>query len=475
MTIAWTRKAATPPLLGLLGLALLAPLFGPGCDGNVNDDTVFTLNVTMVSRSTGGTPGESSSFDPDVSGDGRFVVFSSFSDNLDARDTNGDEDVFIRDTSTGATALVSVASTGASAGNEFSEDPRISPDGRFVAFISRSTNLNAFADTNNSNDVFVRDLSTGITVPVSVNSAETNMANFGVNFDPPDVVSDAVNVHVVFSSSATDVVAGITGGQIYLRRIPIATFATVATGTTVLVSSDSGGAAGGNGFSSQPALGQDAANLWVAWESSTTNHVAGAVDGNGASDVFWRGISKIIFGLTGPTQYVSRIVASVTAGNMASFDPAISADGRFVAFATDATNLSLIGDTNAQTDVYVRGDLTMALPTTSRASLGAGGVQATAACNNPSISMDGQFVAFESASANLVGGDTNGQTDVFVRDRVANSTSRSSLTVFGGQPTSACSSAAISGNGRIVVFDSSAPNLVPGFTTFSTQVYRRAQ
>lgn len=106
-----------------------------------------------------------------------------------------------------------------------------------------------------------------------------------------------------------------------------------------------------------------------------------------------------------------------------SFAPAISPDGRYVAFASSASNL-VSGDTNGASDVFVRDRGT---GTTTRVSVGAGGAQASGASDSPSVSADGRYVAFRSPASNLVSGDTNAAADVFVRDRGAAATTRMSV------------------------------------------------
>jgi TolB protein len=143
-------------------------------------------------------------------------------------------------------------------------------------------------------------------------------------------------------------------------------------------------------------------------------------------------------------------------GNGASFGATVSGDGRFVAFSSDASNL-VPGDSNHATDVFVR-DVWNG--TTRRLSVGPGGRQADGSSGNAEISQDGRVVAFTSAAANLAPGDTNGVVDIFVRDRVRGVTRRVGSGAAAGY--AAPDQLAISGNGRFVMFRSAASNLVPG-------------
>ena len=163
--------------------------------------------------------------------------------------------------------------------------------------------------------------------------------------------------------------------------------------------------------------------------------------------------------VTGTTERVSVSSAGAEA-NGTSFAPAISADGRFVAFPSEATNL-VPGDTNGVTDVFVRDRLT---GTTERVSVSSAGAEANGTSFAPAISADGRFVAFPSEATNLVPGDTNGATDVFVRDRLTATTDRVSVDSAGAQANDRSDFPAISADGSVVAFVSTATNLVPDDT-----------
>src|SRR4028119_572855 len=161
-----------------------------------------------------------------------------------------------------------------------------------------------------------------------------------------------------------------------------------------------------------------------------------------------------------------------SAGNQAnndSYNPSISADGRFVAFDSDASNI-VPGDTNNNYDIFVRDRLTN---TTTRVSLDSAGNQAKSDFYSPSISADGRFVAFRSYASNLVPGDTNDTDDIFVRDTLTNTTTRVSVNSAGNQGNSSSLDPSISGNGRFVAFISNATNLVPGDTNNKRDIFVR--
>ena len=162
---------------------------------------------------------------------------------------------------------------------------------------------------------------------------------------------------------------------------------------------------------------------------------------------------------TGRTELISR---SRLGGpvTQGSFNPSVSANGRFVAFDSLAGNL-VAGDTNGQVDVFVRDRAT---GRTARASVGAGGVQGRGRSFSGVISNDGRYVAFLSSAANLVAGDTNGVDDAFVRDMVAGTTIRVSVGPDGVQSEGSVGALAMAPGGRYIAFESHASNLVAGDT-----------
>ncbi|MEG4072144.1 calcium-binding protein [Microcoleus sp. Pol14C2] len=345
------------------------------------------MTITRVSVDSAGNPGNSYSLFPSISADGQFVAFESNATNLVPGDTNNQTDIFVRDLLTNTTTRVSVDSAG-NPGNNKSGSPSISADGRFVAFLSNSTNL-VPGDTNNNDDIFVRHLLTNTTTRVSVDSA----GNYG-NRDSYNPSISADGRFVAFLSNSTNLVPGDTNDNddIFVRDL--------STNTTTRVSVDSAGNQA-NRYSFPPSISAD--GRFVAFSSDASNIVPG--DTNNTGDIFVRDL------LTNTTTRVS-VDSAGNPGNSNSFSPSISADGRFVAFLSDATNL-VPGDTNNQTDIFVRDLLTN---TTTRAFVDSAGNQGNNFSNYPSISANGQKVAFSSLAANLVPGDTNNGPDVFVAD-----------------------------------------------------------
>jgi Tol biopolymer transport system component len=157
------------------------------------------------------------------------------------------------------------------------------------------------------------------------------------------------------------------------------------------------------------------------------------------------------------------------AGNRDSWSAVVSPDGRHVAFASLAFNL-VGGDTNRQADIFVRDRQT---GTTTRVSVRSNGRQANGGSAFPTISANGRFVAFRSVATNLVAGDTNGHADVFVHDRETGRTRRISVARDGSQANGPSDAPALSADGNLVAFESSATNLIPSDTNAYRDVFVR--
>jgi hypothetical protein len=380
--------------------------------GDTNDrDDVFvhdraTGETTRVSVASGGTQANDTSLRPALSADGRYVAFHSSASNLVAGDTNGGFDLFVHDRQTGQTTRVSVG-TGGTQSNGDSLRPVLSADGRHVAFHSLASNLVA-GDTNLTWDVFVHDRQTGQTVRVSVTSDGTQGDNFS-----SDPALSADGRYVAFSSSASNLVAGDT------NAVSDAFVHDRQTAQTMRVSVASGGAQG-NGEGAWPVLSAD--GRYVAFMSMSSNLVAG--DTNGANDAFVHDRQ------TGQTTRVS-VASGGGQGNGFSDVPRLSADGRYVVFRSAASNL-VTGDTNNALDVFVHDRVTLETTRVSVASDGTQSNSPGNAGNFPVFSADGRYVAFWSPASNLVPGDTNGSDDVFVVGGVSVSPAAVNVGASGG-------------------------------------------
>ncbi|WP_157640283.1 choice-of-anchor Q domain-containing protein [Lamprocystis purpurea] len=437
----------------------------PDQDGNGVQElaTLLTASTMMqiaaegvterVSLDSNGAQGNQGGTEfPAISADGRFVAFKAQSSNLVPDDTNDAHDVFIRDRETGTTERISLDSNGVQ-GNNSSSYAAISADGQFVAFASYASNL-VPGDTNAAEDVFVRDRKAGTTERVSLDSN-------GVQGNSSSTYGDKIAISadgrfVVFTSAASNLVSGDTNAadDIFVHDRE--------TATTERVSLDSNGVQA-NDWSWSPAISSD--GRFVAFASIADNLASN--DTNRATDAFVHDRN------TGATERVSLESNGVQA-NDSSRSPAISSDGRFVAFTSAASNL-VSGDTNAADDVFVHDRETAR---TERVSLDSSGVQGNGTSSYPTISADGQFVAFASSASNLVPKD-NDIEDVFVHDRETGRTERVSTDTCGdsGQLGSwdymASNAPAISADGSTVAFLSYA-NLVADDTNGTGDIFVRA-
>src|SRR5581483_5785378 len=317
------------------------------------------------------------------------------------------------------TQRVSVGSSGVES-NGYSAEPVLSADGSLVAFQSLATTL-VTGDANGVWDVYVRDRAAGTTERVSVREYPLDGSlEFKGASELPAI------------SSSGSLVAYVSGDV----RLPYYPYRQVAlnersTGKDAEVSwqypvpNPGGGGwnqGEGNNESLRPSVSAD--GLTVAYESIATDLVKS--DKNGRQDIFVTTCSYYVSADCAGyhTERVSVGAAGAEANGDSDF-PAISGDGRFVAFDSVATNL-VVGDTNTGFDTFVR-DRTAG--TIERVDLTPSGGQATGATifTMPAISADGRFVAFASDAPDLVANDTNGERDIFVRDRTSGTTERVSV------------------------------------------------
>jgi hypothetical protein len=337
---------------------------------------------------------------------------------------------------------VSVSGTGAQS-DQPSGNAAMSGDARYVVFQSVSTTL-VPGDTNDIGDVFLRDRRAGTTVRVNVSSTGTQADDHGY-----ESVVSSNGRYVAFLSSATNLVPDDTNGiaDVFVRD--------VQAGTTTRVNVDDAGTQARVGpgmdgeWSSRVTISAD--GRFVAFQSGADNLVAG--DSNDTVDVFVHDRRK------SSTARVS-VTNAGTQSRHGGFNPALSADGRHVAFLSDGPDL-VPGDTNGIGDVFVR-DLRTG--TNNRVSVSST-EQQTADGETyrayVALSANGRYVAFTSSATTLVPDDTNGRYDVFLRDRRAGETHRISQATTGEQADGDSNAPAISGDGRVVAFQSDAGNLVP--------------
>jgi hypothetical protein len=228
-------------------------------------------------------------------------------------------------------------------------------------------------------------------------------------------------------------------------------------GTTTRISVSSAGAQS-NADSREPAISGD--GRFVVYESDATNLVAG--DTNAKADIF------LYDRQTGTTTRVS-VSSSGAQANGVNNDVAISGDGGTVAWESDATNL-VTGDTNAKRDVFRR---VLASGVTTVVSVSGSGVPGNKASTDPTLSADGTRVGFSSTATNLVAGDANNRSDVFIRDTVAGTTTRWSIATDGTQGNDTSENPCLTADGHTIAFQSLSTNLVAGDTNGTNDVFVR--
>jgi Tol biopolymer transport system component len=417
---------------------------------------ISAQTTQLLSRNTAGVLGNADSLSCSVSADGRFVAFGSRATNLLAvPDANGSHyDIFVRDRWGGTTEIVSQSTAGVQ-GNDDSYSPHISADGRFVVFVSRSTNLVATGDANGASfDVFLRDRWNGTTELASVSSAGIQ-GNDESNY----AAISADGRFVSFASKATNLVA--PDGNLFRFDVFVRDR---LNGTTEIVSLSSAGAQG-NGNSILSAITPD--GRYLAFQSGATNLVAGGDPNGPAYDIFVRDR------VNGTTELVSQSSEGTHGNDYCYNAPAITPDGRFVAFSSRSTNLLDTIDSNSGDDIFLRDRWN---GTTELVSLSTAGVQQRAnSLYGPSISSDGRFVAFSSSATNLTSQpDANaGLSDVFLRDRLFGTTELLSLSSAGVQGDGNSYEPLLTPDARFVAYWSYAANLVPGDVNAAWDIFVR--
>ncbi|MFN8138580.1 MAG: hypothetical protein U0R49_02160 [Fimbriimonadales bacterium] len=361
----------------------------PRGDGYARD--LLTGRIERVTVANDGSLGNDLSSIFGFSADNRFVVYDSEATNMVFGDTNGMNDIFVRDRLLQTTEMVSVTHDGQLA-NGVSEIPSISGDGRFVVFDSNATNL-VPSDTNGKNDIFVRDrwLATTLRVSVSSTGEQADRDSWGASIS-------ADGRYVVFQSYARNLIPDDTNRRldVYLHDMQ--------TGETERVSTATDGTEGNSDsnlvFASTPI---SADGRFVTFFSTASNLVPG--DTNRSVDTFVRDR------WTGETKRVS-LRSDGGQGNHGGGDSVISADGRYICFFSASTNMTNENDANGTlADLFMRDTMT---GETWRITNSTAGEQADNWCGYQSMSASGLVVVFQSQATNLAPNDTNGFMDVFV-------------------------------------------------------------
>jgi len=414
-----------------------------------------------VSVRTSGVPADGQSWRNSISADGRFVAFESWASNLVPGDTNQTADVFVHDRRTGATTRVSVDSNGTEGNLDsyLGRTPSISSDGRYVVMSSDASNL-VPGDTNGVMDVFLHDRQTGSTTRISAGpaGAEATLRSW-----EPALSADGNRIVFASLDAGLATVTAAVAPTIYLHDR--------TSGRNSLVCLATNGAQA-DGYSLHPAISAD--GRCVAFRSQATNFFPGDSP-QVFSQIYVRDLAA---GVTTRVSVDSRGVPARPARDHTTFlhtdDPSLSADGRFVGFSSEAGNL-VAGDNNSAFDVFLHDRST---GTTTRVSTHPSGGSANGPSSGMRISADARFLAFSSAASDLVPGDTSPGYEAFVHDRLTGTTTRVSVRSDGrqgaGTPPNIAVAAfvdSISEDGRFVTFGSEYSNLVPGDTNATTDIF----
>lgn len=462
-----------------------------------------------------GEAADGASSAPSASADGRYIAFTSDAGNLVPDDDNDVTDVFVRDMLAGTTELVST--TGAASGNFRSEGPHISADGRRVAFSSFATDLTA-ASVGAGGEVFLRDRATGTTRQVSdgANGKEYRTLALGADGRFVAYWDAAVNYVVFIFEAETDRTQQITGGSSSFRTPHPVHDLSLSRSSARAVYASAGGVyvrdlEGGTTTEVVPALEADRQNLGtrhasisadgrlVAFASAAGDLVDG--DRNGLSDVFVRDLDDGV---------ATRVSVSSSGGDAdgRSSAPVLSGDGRSLVFASEASDLTSDGGSDGpalflhdlatstsrriaagEPEGYLGLPLGLAIAAdgdvaavllhaasgppelavhdaethgTETVTVALPGDDADGSSSRAVVSGDGRFVAFASDASDLVAGDRNGMSDVFVRDLATGTVRRVSVDGAGADADAPSSQPAISADGRYVAFSSWASDLVEG-------------
>lgn len=339
-----------------------------------------------------------------------------------------------------AITRMSVATDGTQ-GNGISYFSSISGDGTYISYSSDASNL-VVGDTNLLTDVYVRNRA----------ACETARMSLATNGSEPNGNSSVSSIsgtggYIAFATQASNLL--VTGDTNFVSDI----YSRTRQSTQIQRISVNAASIEANNRSLTPDFSDD--GNWIAFESTANNLVSS--DTNMVGDIFIRPRLSLA------VERVSVATGGAQANGF-SAEPAVSQTGRYVVFLSQAANL-VPNDSNLGADVFVRD---RQLGTTTRISVASDGTQANAnSYGAPDISDDGRYIVFTSAATNLAPNDNNAVGDVFLRDQVAGTTTRITNGTGGG----ASGVVSISGNGRWMVFESTAVNLVPNDSNGANDIF----
>lgn len=425
--------------------------------------------TTLVSVGNDGTLPEQDCFGPVISGDGQHIAFVSSATHLQARDTDPFYDLYHYDRRTGHLGRMTYSPTGAGT-SEDSFLPTWSHDGRWLGFSSRAFNL-VPADGNGVADVFlldrgevVGDLKLGIAGGVPLE---------GAGVVQPNVVQRVQQVSagesVSFTLQFQNTGAGATGFSLGVEIPSAAGWAwelVTTSGGTVLAESM------GRGWASPVLQPGDSMQLRMSAQPSRSGlvwplceAVIRLLDPTGRQLDRVRAVARTPFEPPG-MELVSRSPDG-TPAELLSRSASVAAGGNLVVFHSDSSHL-VADDLNLDTDIFMLDRTKGRLELVSRSGSGANG---NARSEFPTLSADGRWVAFQSRATNLITGDNNTFQDVFVKDRQTGTVRRASVGASGVQARGGSDASMISANGLFVVYQSFATNLVAGDTNGCWDVF----
>jgi Tol biopolymer transport system component len=512
-------------------------LFASGADnlvltnsnGSIPNTPLHYLNVflrdrisgttTLVSANLQGNGGNGNSYPTGISTNGQFALFESSASDLVSGDANSANDIFVRDLVHNATRLVSVSTNGTS-GNGNSRSSSITPDGRYVVFVSEANNLTA-DDTNGIPNVFVRDLQSNTTTLASVGAISANLSYLVNSSESPEITPDGR--YVAFDSTATNLVSGVlSSGEVYVRDLVGGTTIWASTNAQNLFQSVYGTP---NEISCHADISSD--GQFVAFETCTTNLTTLNAQGivqrfnlqTDATDIIYTNANAP---LTSPLENINNLditpdgrfvayVANTTnsGGNTAIYlwdsqtgtntlvsadqtsglpangncdVPVVTPDGRYIAFISNATNLTanvLDSSTNTLPDkyhLYLR-DTIAGTTQLIDADTNGTGIKIDSQ-TVPQMTDDGSLIFYDRIDGGLVANDNNHDSDVFAC-HVANGTNELISAHESAQPSqfpngfNTLYSTSVSTNGRYIAFASDADNLAPNDTNGFRDVFIR--
>ncbi|MFK8067997.1 MAG: FG-GAP-like repeat-containing protein [Gammaproteobacteria bacterium] len=405
---------------------------------------------------------DADSREPSVSADGRYVAFESAANDIVGDDTFAIQDIFRYDRQTDTSLLVSRGNgAGGTASDTRSLFSDMSDDGRYIVFASRdqgnlvsNTIVTWAPDIQDPDD----DVNVALERPQQIFLRDmTNNTTTLISVRGGDTACAGTNS--CFAGNSQSTIPTISADGRYVVYESLANDILAADTDTTLTRFDSDIyryeiATGTTSLVSTGASGKGNSRSLNASISDTGQYVVFASDANNLGGNFTDGVRDVFLRdmVAGTTIAVTNGTnpGSGSGGLTDSQQPTVSSDGSFIAFESYRQNI-VDGDTNGVRDVFVYHTLSQ---TTIRVSVSSNGVEGDGASREPEISSDGRFVVFDSSATNLITGDTNGQNDVFVRDLASNTTTRVSTTSAGAEGTGASTTARISTHGDYVVFSS---------------------